>query len=200
MPSPIASTDRLLISKKRLISVLFRLGLLPSSNDSNGIDEIVLIINLLWEEARLDYIDLKLDEEELECNDFEIQKGDEGDLIELGALKLTLYAVAYNQPSWFRKYCMPCASAPETVSKSKMKRSGGELVKHDVAKCPMCAGVLGCPKHDDDDVSYDTHDDAATNDKPKRVQLFETPSKDDRGDIELRAVRGIKSRNRVTRQ
>jgi len=205
LPSPVVDTDRLLISKKRLISSLFRLGLLPSDEESEGgIDQIVIIINLLWDEARLDKEDLKLEEERVVV-DFELGQDDKADLIELGALKLTLYAVAYNQPSWFKKYCMPCKATPKTVSVSKMKRSGGELVKHDVTKCPMCANVLGCPKHnmsnddqEDDDLSYDG---SLVNDPKSQVRLVEgTPKRgnnDDDDDIELRMVRGVSSKKKI---
>jgi hypothetical protein len=206
LPSPVANTDRLLISKRRLISVLFRLGLLESPTDkSNGIDQIILIINLLWEEARLENNDLSL-EEEHKSLDYEVQNGDEEDLIELGVLKLTLFAVAYKQPSWFRKYCMPCNSTPATVSKSKMTRTGGELVKHDVAQCPICANALGCPKHsqEDDDSPYDEPEKHYNNNRAKSgVRVLESPNTPKRGesegDIELRIVRGVHTRKSVTR-
>jgi len=206
LPLPVANTDRLLISKKRLISSLFRLGLLPSDETfEGGIDQIVVIINLLWDEARLDKDDLKLEEESVVA-DFELGQDDKADLIELGALKLTLYAVAYNQPSWFKKYCMPCKSAPKAVSVSKIKRSGGELVKHDVTKCPMCANVLGCPKHDngnaddeDDDLSYDK---SLTNESSTQVRLVEDVRQRGKNDddIELRMVRGESSRKNIRLQ
>ena len=219
LPSPVTCTDHLLISKKRLISVLFRLGLVGVGGSSdlpkNGVDEIVLIINLLWEEARLDH-DLKFEEEKRSL-DYEVENaGDEDDLIELGALKLSLFSVAYHQPSWFKKYCMPCNSTPPTITKSKMKRSGGELVKHDVAKCYMCANALGCPKHntDDDDLSIDTHttDHTITNKRANGagrtsgVRVVEPPTtpkrsrgnNHDMGDIELRMVRKVDDRKTVT--
>lgn len=154
LPSPVVNTDHLLISKRKLISSLYRLGLLPSDPKSNGIDEVVLIINLLWDESRS-----QKDDNTSESADFEVGGNEEDDLIELGELKLILYAVAYKQPSWFKRYCMPCGSTPATVLTSKMKRSGGELVKHDVSQCQLCSSVLGCPKHDinedDDDLSMD---------------------------------------------
>ena len=208
MPAPVVDTDRLLISKKRLISSLYRLGLLPCDGGSEGgIDQIVLIINLLWDEACIDRHDLQL-REDREAADFELGQGEAKDYIELGALKLTLFAVAYNQPSWFKKYCMPCKSTPPTVSTSKMKRSGGELVKHDVTKCPLCANVLGCPKHDqeeeeeeDDDVSYDaslTNEPVSPSPNQGQIRLVEgTPKKGDDDDIELRMVRGVSSRRKI---
>eukprot|EP01083_Nonionella_stella_P272995 926053_1 len=197
MPFPTKCTDRLLISKNRLISVLFRLGLLQSfSNQDDELDEVVHIINLLWEEARLDGHDLSFVEEQ-KVLDYEVQNGGGDDLIELGALKLTLFSVVFKQPSWFQKYCMPCNSTPATISKSKMQRSGGDLVKHDVAKCLLCANALGCPqcKIEDDDLSYDDYSevDHHANRRKTGVRVVEPPSSLKRdgnpGDIELRMVR-----------
>lgn len=196
LPYPVANTDRLMISKKRLISALFRLGLLDApSGGSNGVDEIVLIINLLWEESRLENDDLHL-EEERKSFDYEVQLGDDGDLLELGALKLSLFGVAYNQPTWFKKYCMPCNSTPETISKSQLNRSGGELVKHDVTKCPICA-TLGCPLHnqDDDDISFDAsetgyHNSTRSKQNGVRIVAPTTPTRQNAGDIELKMMSG----------
>jgi len=48
---------------------------------------------------------------------------------------------------------MPCktpeVSIPHTDPKTnkKLKRSGGELVRHDTLRCPMCWNVIGCPIH-----------------------------------------------------
>jgi hypothetical protein len=201
IPSPIGDTDHLLISKRKLISTLFRLGLLPCDKESSGIDEIVLIINLLWEESRLDH---GSSQTITDIADFEIGRAEKDDLIELGALKLTLFGVVYKQPSWFRKYCMPCRSTPELKDKIRLKRTGAELVKHDVAKCPMCASVLGCPKHDanDDDLSYDDENDNDLDNKESsaHLQYVQTSSPDDNcdNDIEVRMVRGVSSRRKIT--
>lgn len=203
LPSPVGDTDHLLISKRKLISTLFRLGLLPCDKESSGIDQIVLIINLLWEESRLDNGNSLLDTEN-ESADFEIGRDEYDDLIELGALKLTLFGLVYNQPSWFRKYCMPCNSIPELKDKIKVKRTAAELVKHDVAKCPMCASVLGCPKHDgnDDDLSYDDENDNTLDDnEPSGHQQYVQASSLDGNydnDIEVRMIRGVSSRRKIT--
>lgn len=203
LPAPVGDTDHLLISKRKLISTLFRLGLLPSDKALSGIDQIVLIINLLWEESRLDHGSEPTDTEN-ERADFEVGRAESDDLIELGALKLTLFGVVYKQPSWFRKCCMPCNSAPQVKSKSKLKRTGAELVKHDVAKCPMCASVLGCPKHDanDDDLSYDDENDNDLDDKESsgHLQYVQTSSVDPNydNDIEVRMIRGVSSRRKIT--
>ena len=55
---------------------------------------------------------------------------------------------------------MPCKRSGPT---SDIKRSGGELVKHDATTCKMCIQSLGCPiqyvdrfiGEQDDDLSLD---------------------------------------------
>lgn len=148
IPLPVASSDHLLISKSRLISTLFRLGLLSTSADSDHTaSDIVKMIDLLWDDVRT--ADAVHDSKLREDTDLEIPNKTvrENDVVELGALKLSLYAVTYRQPSWFQKYCMPCSRSDP---KDTLKRSGGELVKHDTMKCKMCLYSLGCPQHDDD--------------------------------------------------
>ncbi len=152
MPAPVKSSDFLMISKKRLISSLFRLDLLVNCSNIHDLEnnDMIQIINLLWEEARAEFEGLQLNDEQ---SDLEVQKED-NDLLELGALKLLLYAVPYNRPSWFSKFCMPCdekekvryIKSSERVETMKLKkRSGGELVRHDIGKCPLCHDILGAP-------------------------------------------------------
>eukprot|EP00551_Chaetoceros_affinis_P010751 CAMPEP_0203675126 /NCGR_PEP_ID=MMETSP0090-20130426/18926_1 /ASSEMBLY_ACC=CAM_ASM_001088 /TAXON_ID=426623 /ORGANISM="Chaetoceros affinis, Strain CCMP159" /LENGTH=806 /DNA_ID=CAMNT_0050541201 /DNA_START=214 /DNA_END=2634 /DNA_ORIENTATION=- len=160
MANPVTNTDFLLISKSRLISTLFRLGLFLNCSHPSELrnNDLVQMIDLLWEEAREGFEELRLDTN-TENSDLEVQNNDvDNDLLELGALKLILYAVPYNTPSWFSKFCMPCGTTSTASSRAKLshekaknmkvkKRSGGELVKHDIARCPMCSYVLGYPNH-----------------------------------------------------
>lgn len=95
------------------------------------------IINLLWKEARLD------DETRLQTG--KLNNTDEIDLMELGLLKLALFGVSLYQPS--AKFCLPCRN-PKPVydetswtTRSKMKRTSGELVRHEANKCPLCQDV-----------------------------------------------------------
>lgn len=160
LPHPVSS-DHLKISKNAIISVLFRLGLVStsSSESQNNARDIIRMIELLWDDAQADLPDLELKLQESVDVEDRIQKDISNDLVELGILKLSLYAVTYNQPSWFQKYCMPCK---RNVPSSDIKRSGGELVKHDTTTCKMCLNSLGCPVHldgfigeQDDDLSLD---------------------------------------------
>lgn len=166
--SPVESSDYLKISKKRLVAMLRRLELLPPKPaggplQMNEGSELVQMIDLLWIETRKNFADHitaeqgegvgegRRDGAELDIIEVEGQDEDVKDLVELGALKCTLYSVPYNQPSWFSKFCMPCTEQPSSLpqidprTKKKLKRSGGELIRHDAMRCPLCSGTVGCP-------------------------------------------------------
>ena len=110
------------------------------------------IIALLWKEARLDD-DLMMDIENPDDRDVEsTSRINSNDLIELGLLKLALFGVSMNQPSWSSKYCLPCGSVRPTydenswIVRSKMRRANGELVRHDSEKCLLCKDLIfPCP-------------------------------------------------------
>lgn len=116
----------------QLISTLSCLGLISSVEPVRIQD----IISLLWEEARLEDDTLTMT----------ANNTDDTDHIELGLLKLALFGVAFNQPS--SKYCLPChnpkAAYTETswATKSEMKRTSGELVRHVAEECLLCQNVL----------------------------------------------------------
>ena len=155
LPPPMdKKSDRIRISKTRLLSVLNGLELLTAAYDGG---HVVQMIELLWKDAS-EYGD--------ECNgtmnghSFEdaVENGEgksDMDEIELGMLKWSLYGAEANQPSWFTKFCMPCGS--QTVSTrpkhpaqvSNRRRTSGELVRHDVIRCPLCRDAAGCPMLDD---------------------------------------------------
>lgn len=137
LPPPIDSnSDRIMISMKRLILVLGRLGL---TNSSDG--NVSVMIKQLWKEANHFITD------DNGPSDVESTHKDE---IELGILKWVIYGVPSNQPSWFSKVCcMPCSKVPEERKFpdhpiSKMKRKVGDLVSHDVLTCALCRTATGC--------------------------------------------------------
>mmetsp|Transcript_34673 Transcript_34673/g.75882 ORF Transcript_34673/g.75882 Transcript_34673/m.75882 type:complete len:868 (-) Transcript_34673:83-2686(-) len=165
LPPPLDSSDQVVISRGRIVSILALLGLLngpktivpEDSKDGDTEPCIVEMIEILWSEAHSDSQTSAVDDLELtegkECNgtDLEDSSEDKDDEIELGLLKMTLNGAVLNQPSWFSKYCLPCGSGAEpppntrlTPSVARMRRSGGELVRHDVHSCPMCRDVVGC--------------------------------------------------------
>ena len=134
------------VFSSQLIAALDGLGLLLPYNDYSS-PRIEDIIHLLWREAQLDYDDIKLEIEhpnvkgDVECTI------NYDDYIELGLLKLALFGVAYNQP--ITKMCLPCFGSGCTggstdydesswVMKSKLRRTSGELVRHDVDNCLAC--------------------------------------------------------------
>ena len=133
MPAPIESTDEILISKSRIVSALSDFGLLMGGGSVHLKD----IINLLWREARLE-------NESNESWKDDMESSTENEFIELGLLKLTLFGVVFNQPSWLSKYCVPCTQPEPTydenswVTTSKMKRTNGELQKSDPKISVLC--------------------------------------------------------------
>jgi len=138
MSAPVDSTDEIFISKRRLISALREFDLL-SGGESVRLEDIIA---LLWDEARLDNIS----EEQASITD--VESSLDNDVIELGLLKLSMFGVAMNQPSWFSKYCVPCRQPkPEYdenswVTTCKLKRSRGELQRHDPKTCLLCRDVV----------------------------------------------------------
>lgn len=170
LPAPIVtSSDSIRVSKKRLLAVLYWLGLL-NGDDGNM---LVSIIQQLWKETK-EY-STKLDEAPTKsstADDDDLQLGEDmqnystdveslpeaDDEVELGALKWIIYGIPAQQPkSWLSSlYCMPCGksatgddlpSKDHPAGKSGMNRHGGELVRHDVFTCPLCVSATGhCPK------------------------------------------------------
>jgi len=178
-------------------------------------NDFVEMINLLWAEAKMDIADFKKKIKRRPTSnnisrddavDPEDRKDHEDDYLELGPLKQTLYSIPYNQPSWFSKFCMPCSSPPtashtDPRTNKKLKRSGGELVRHDTIKCPMCWNAIGCPIHvepdSSDDEEYDNkNDNEVLEDDGQRI-VKSVKSEDSNGkDVELKFVhRTAKSRN-----
>ncbi|KAK1748353.1 hydroxyacylglutathione hydrolase [Skeletonema marinoi] len=137
MAAPVESTDEILISKSRLISALRQFGLLSGGGSVHLED----IIALLWDESRLDN----------KSKEHDVESSIDNDLIELGLLKLSMFGVALNQPSWFSKYCVPCIQPKPDydenswVTTCKLKRTNGELQKHDPKTCLLCQGVVSSP-------------------------------------------------------
>ena len=158
LPPPIDSnSDRILVSRQRLTTVLERLGLFHLEE---GGDDIPAMIVQLWKEAR---------EYKQDKSDVEIDGNDE---IELGILKWVLWGVPANQPSWFSKMCcMPCFKIPDPQTfpdhpAKTMKKKAGDLVSHDVIRCLLCRNATGCVHVIEGD-SYD---------QPLRLSAKETVS------------------------
>jgi glyoxylase-like metal-dependent hydrolase (beta-lactamase superfamily II) len=154
LPPPMDNkSDRIRISKTRLLSVLNGLGLLTAAYDGS---HVVQMIELLWQDAS-EYGDRF---HETMNGHWAADAAENGmgpsdvDEIELGVLKWTLYGAEANQPSWFTKVCMPCGSKPvptrpmHPAQVLNLKRRGGELIRHDVVQCLLCRDAAGCPMVD----------------------------------------------------
>jgi len=163
MNLPVANnhSDYLKISKWHLIDALKGLGLVMNGNgQSNGEDETIQLIHLLWKESK----NVDMDEDENELKDLELfeegqsfsntpsHRDKQDEFIELGMLKLNLFSIPLNQKSWLSKLCMPCGGTPRTLSpakkdkkKQKLVQTNGELIRHDVYSCFICRDTTGCP-------------------------------------------------------
>lgn len=168
MPAPVVtSSDRIKISKKRLLTVLYWLGLLDDEVDGA---RLVGMIHQLWKETKahcdaMSRFDLVLTESNekvearkaeyddfLHSNDVENNANNEDD-IELGALKWILYGIPERRSSWFSKWCMPCSPPPpeqhHPIDKTSMRQHSGELVRHDPYSCLLCISGAGGSVNDD---------------------------------------------------
>jgi hypothetical protein len=153
IPAPVvSSSDRIMISKKRLVTVLHWLGLL----DDEGEGELLQsMIHQLWSEAKghsdaIAGFDLLL----AECGDkvtinpsANVETHDTVDEVALGSLKWSLYGIADSQRNCITRWCMPCSPPSPHISHpidtSRMQVHSGELVRHDPLSCPACIGATG---------------------------------------------------------
>jgi len=148
LPDPVGdNSDEIMVSRRRLIAVLYWLGLLTEEMDGK---RVVAMIGNLWSEASDYERSLTMDETE---DDVESTTG-VPDTIELGSLKWILYGVPPLRPSCMPKFCSPCyqpePALPKSVLKkhpirsSGMQQDRGELVRHDIFSCLLCKGATGC--------------------------------------------------------
>ena len=170
LPAPIVKDmSCILVSKKRLISVLGHMGFLA---DTDG-QFLLSMIHALWQECyeyttkntSTDSDDLKLEVQDVNDtassqNDDEESDPVSRDMVQLGTLKWILYGFPASQPKSWSSFCMPCgttaaekaldkrqdaqAQEEHPVQVSSMKRRHGELVRHDVMTCKLCRGATGC--------------------------------------------------------
>mmetsp|Transcript_17238 Transcript_17238/g.31829 ORF Transcript_17238/g.31829 Transcript_17238/m.31829 type:complete len:249 (+) Transcript_17238:172-918(+) len=135
------NSDRILVSQKKLILVLTRLGMIRTSEGEN----VAAMINKLWKKAN-EYCSPKENYSGTDAESFDHWH----DEIEIGMLKWIMYGVSANQPSWFSKiFCMPCSNVkqnkfvfPEHPA-SKMNQKSGDLVSHDILTCYLCREATG---------------------------------------------------------
>jgi len=144
LPLPVAphKSDKILVSQRRLISILTALGLIRIDTEHGR--DVIKILKLLWQES-LEYGDAP----SASYGGVE-QSFEQDDLLELGTLKWMLYGAETNT-SFLGKMCKPCGggtpepSRPHPIHSSKKRRTNGELVKHDIVACLLCQDAAGCP-------------------------------------------------------
>ena len=137
------NSDKILISAKRTLQVLFRLGLV----DGTGGDGTAQMLLKLWKQAS-GYVA----KPKSAGNGFsaDVESVEIVDEIELGILKWVVYGVPANQPSWFSKICcMPCSKAASPYAfkahpAKEMRQKSGDLVAHDVLSCYLCFNGTAC--------------------------------------------------------
>ncbi|GAX17145.1 hypothetical protein FisN_6Lh445 [Fistulifera solaris] len=137
LPAPVKHSDALLISKSRLIAVLYWLGLL---NEENEGQRIIRILEQLWWECSKYESLLKYDSEEAGTQ--------VSDTIQLGTVKWLVYGLPTLRPAGL--FCMPCKRQEpmqdfqnHPIVQCGLKREQGELVRHDMYSCPLCIGATG---------------------------------------------------------
>ena len=171
------NSDKILVSMKRLILVLTRLGL----SQTNDEEDISVIIKKLWKEAN-EYCN------PMECgksyNSVDLESSHWHDEIEIGMLKWLMYGVSANQPSWFSKvFCMPCSSDtsknhivfPEHPASAMIKKSG-DLVSHDIIMCYLCRNATGCVQFQNNNNIGSSSFDSNSVNSHARLSLNETES------------------------
>lgn len=171
LPPPIvASSDAIRISKSRLISLLYWLGLLTEETQA---PRLIAMIDRLWKET-LEYsknraefrydTSTNLENGDIARNEaveveVELSKATadmEDDEVELGALRWMVYGIPQKPPSRFAQFCMPCDSTEaqpypaHPVDTSGLRKHAGELVRHDIHSCLLCQSIAGCPFSDED--------------------------------------------------
>lgn len=153
LPPPPRNSDRLVVSRRRLVVVLRRLGLLRS--DGGRCVETELL-TALWRECAPPQDDASAANEP-------------PDAVPLGLLKAELYGVVRGRvPRWCSRFvCSPCSPfactkndkarmdmSPELRPDERrrrnlatLRRTNGELLRHDAETCPLCRGTTGCCPH-----------------------------------------------------
>ena len=148
LPRPLlpANTHKMKISKKRVVAMLQFLGIIDDSAEGRDLNTMV---DYLWQEAA----DYGIPDD-YKATLADNEAGLDGDEMELGILRWMLFGIEANQPTWFERFCMPCGPAPppptreHPIHKAKLRRTNGELVKHDALTCSLCRNVAGCPLSD----------------------------------------------------
>jgi glyoxylase-like metal-dependent hydrolase (beta-lactamase superfamily II) len=146
LPDPVSHSNDILVSKKRLVSILRWLDLLGSDNEGR---RHVAMITQLWKEGLEDSGKSSPSPQVNGYDATDVEASQVPDKVFLGDLKWSIYGVPREPPSQLR-FCMPCSKPlrmdpSHPVHKLGLKPSSGELVRHDVIRCLLCQNMTGCP-------------------------------------------------------
>ena len=153
LPPPIVKDmSCILVSKKRLITVLGHLGLLPDTADGRNLLDM---IHSLWRESHeytngsielttagsndSNYNGVSKHEDDSRDTTSSHNDGDVeevSDLIQLGTLKWILYGFPARQPSWFSCFCLPCGMTPSEAELDR-RQSERAQAEHPVVTSGM---------------------------------------------------------------
>jgi len=192
LPAPNdANSDRIQISKRKLIAVLYWLGLLPDDREGH---RIVGMIHQLWKETiqyshNLSSFDLELKANKTQrtngTTEVDEERSMESDLVDLGALRWVIYGIPEQPQSWIGKFCMPCSTPvyprkPHPIKKAGLSKNSGELVRHDILFCLLCRSATGCPLIDSqqDESSSSHHKEPAARAAHQRLESSTTDDDD----------------------
>ena len=133
-----SKANRILISRTRIVTVLRALGLLQGDEGKHMVE----MIRSFWAEVPIE----KVGTASIDTEDFR-----NDDEIDLGTLKWMLYGIEEGHMSSL-SLCMPCKSSTKLPTKehpihkvASMRKTNGELVRHDILTCPLCRDLTGCP-------------------------------------------------------
>ena len=148
LSTPVKTSNDILISKSRLITILRWLNLISADNEGRRHEEM---IRQLWKESMEDS-DAARNVEKGASFDTDVESSQVPDVAFLVDLKWSIYGVPRQKPSAL-SFCLPCAKQPRMdrthpVHQSGLKPSSGELVRHDVLQCYLCQTMAGCPHMD----------------------------------------------------
>jgi hypothetical protein len=170
LPPPVVgkTSDKVLISKSRLLRILHVLGLV---RDEDHYERISAMLDQLWKETR-EYSDAmsafnpkptssSIQTVTYDAVDVEVEvRTPSDDQVSLGALRWVMFGVPQAAPALSRwRSCLPCAapkpplSSPELaiaklheshpVHTCGMRKHSGELVRHDLQTCLFCVSLTG---------------------------------------------------------
>jgi hypothetical protein len=170
LPPPVVgkTSDKVLISKSRLLRILHVLGLV---RDEGHYARISAMLDQLWKETR-EYSDAmsafdpkptssSIQTVTYDAVDVEVEvRTPSDDQVSLGALRWVMFGVPQAAPALSRwRACLPCAPPKHPITGTELavaklheshpvrtcglRKHSGELVRHDLQTCLFCVSLTG---------------------------------------------------------